>query len=66
MAHFAGTGPALASERTYLRSTVPRAFARGLRPGTGTAPGTVAALATGVGAALLGYAAGRLHGGGAL
>ena len=63
VARYAGRGPALASERAYLRSTVPTAVVRGLRPGSGSAPGTVAALATGVGATLLGYAAGRLHGG---
>jgi GT2 family glycosyltransferase len=60
VARHAGTGPALASERAYLRRTVPRAFARGLRPGSGADPATAAALAAGVGATVLGYAAGRL------
>ncbi len=58
----AGSGPALASERAYLRRALPRALARGLRPGSGTAPGASAALVAGAGATLLGYAAGRLRG----
>ena len=62
VARYAGGGPALASERSYLRSTVPRALARGLRPGSGTDPGTALALATGVGAALAGYTTGRVRG----
>ncbi|QMU77479.1 glycosyltransferase family 2 protein [Streptacidiphilus sp. PB12-B1b] len=62
VARHAGAGPALASERAYLRSTVTRAFARGLRPGSGSETATSAALAAGVGATVLGYAAGRLSG----
>jgi hypothetical protein len=64
VARHAGRGPALASERAYLRSTVPRAVARGLRPGSGSDLGTVAALATGVAATVAGYTAGRLRGAG--
>ena len=60
VARHAGAGPALASERAYLRSTVPRAVARGLRPGSASGPETSAALVTGVAATVLGYAAGRL------
>jgi glucosyl-dolichyl phosphate glucuronosyltransferase len=69
VARHAGSGPALASERAYLRSTLPRALRHGLRPGSGTAPATVAAVAAGVGATALGYACGLLRGrgpGGAL
>ncbi|MFC1407990.1 glycosyltransferase family 2 protein [Streptacidiphilus sp. N1-12] len=62
VARHAGSGPALASERGYLRSTLPRALLRGLRPGSGTAAGTVPALVTGAGTTLVGYAAGRLRG----
>jgi glycosyltransferase involved in cell wall biosynthesis len=62
VARHAGTGPALASERAYLRSTLPRALARGLRPGSGSDPGSAAALVAGAGSTLLGYAAGRLRG----
>ena len=61
VARHAGSGPALASERAYLRTALPRALRRGLRPGSGTATATVAALATGVGATALGYAGGRLR-----
>ena len=61
VARHAGSGPALTSERAYLRTALPRALRRGLRPGSGTAPATVAALATGVGATALGYASGRLR-----
>ncbi|MFB6437048.1 glycosyltransferase family 2 protein [Streptomyces sp. NPDC056411] len=56
-----GSGPALASERTYLRHTVPAAVAEGLRPGGESPPSTVPALATGVAATALGYAIGRLR-----
>ncbi|MEY9967929.1 glycosyltransferase involved in cell wall biosynthesis [Streptacidiphilus sp. MAP12-16] len=62
VARHAGAGPALASERTYLRSTIPHALARGLRSRAGTHRSTVVALATGVGATLLGYGTGRLRG----
>jgi glycosyltransferase involved in cell wall biosynthesis len=58
---YAGAGRALASERGYLRSAIPRAFVRGLRPGAGPSPRTTAALATGVGSAVLGYTVGRLR-----
>ena len=62
VARHAGSGPGLASERAYLRSTLPRALVRGLRPGSGTPPGTAGALVAGAGATLLGYANGRLRG----
>ncbi|MEV5437073.1 glycosyltransferase family 2 protein [Streptomyces sp. NPDC052682] len=53
---------ALSSERTYLRSTIPRAFLRALRPGGSAAPvRTVAALSLGVGATVTGYAVGRVR-----
>ncbi len=61
VARHAGSRPALASERGYLRSTIPRAVGRALRPGGGSDPLTLAALATGVGGALLGYAVGRIR-----
>ncbi|MFD9128308.1 glycosyltransferase family 2 protein, partial [Kitasatospora sp. NPDC059571] len=54
----AGAGRALASERRYLGSTVPRAALRAVRPGA-PHPQVLAALCTGVGATVLGYAAGR-------
>jgi len=63
VARHAGPGPGLASERAYLRSALPRAVARGLRPGSDSAATTAAAVAVGAGATLLGYAAGRLRGG---
>ncbi|WP_051967533.1 glycosyltransferase family 2 protein [Kitasatospora mediocidica] len=63
VARYAGSGPALASERGYLRSTIPSALVRGLRPGGG---GTVPALVTGVAATVLGYLRGRLTGRGSL
>ncbi|MFC1405534.1 MULTISPECIES: glycosyltransferase family 2 protein [Streptacidiphilus] len=63
VARHAGSGPGLASERAYLRSTLPRALARGLRPGSGTPATAAAAVVTGAGATLLGYAAGRIGGG---
>ncbi|MER6310494.1 glycosyltransferase family 2 protein [Streptomyces sp. NPDC001657] len=61
VARHAGAGPALASERTYLRHTLPAAVADGLRPGGEAPPRTVPALATGVSATVLGYAVGRLR-----
>ncbi|GAB7187745.1 hypothetical protein ATKI12_7576 [Kitasatospora sp. Ki12] len=56
-----GTAAALASERRYLRSTVPRALARCLRPGGG-GPRRAGALLTGVAWTAGGYAVGRLRG----
>ncbi|WP_405020265.1 glycosyltransferase [Kitasatospora sp. NBC_00070] len=58
VARHTGKGPALASERRYLRSTVPRGMARTVRPGGG-GPRELAALALGVAATLTGYANGR-------
>ncbi|MGC9541909.1 glycosyltransferase family 2 protein [Streptomyces sp. UG1] len=55
--HSDGTA-ALSSERTYLRSTVPRAMLRALRPGRSAPVRTVAALSLGVGATVAGYAVG--------
>jgi len=55
-----GSGPALASERAYLRSTIPRALGRTLRPGAGDNPlSTLPALLLGVTLTALGYLAGR-------
>ena len=56
------TGPrlALASERAYLRSTIPRAFGRALRPGADRYPPAILpALVLGVMLTALGYLAGR-------
>ncbi|GAA1167973.1 hypothetical protein GCM10009664_39580 [Kitasatospora gansuensis] len=61
VARHTGRGPALASERRYLRSTVPRGMVRAIRPGGG-GPLELAALALGVAATLTGYATGRLRG----
>lgn len=62
LARYSGSGPALASERFYLRSTIPRALARNLRrirhPG---ALPTVGALSVGVGATVAGYVAGWIR-----
>lgn len=52
---------ALASERNYLRHTLPGAFARSLRPGRPGALRTLVALSAGVGATVAGYALGRLR-----
>ncbi|GAA4794115.1 glycosyltransferase family 2 protein [Streptomyces sanyensis] len=59
VASLRGSRAALASERAYLRSAVPRAFARTLRPGTDGGPRVLAALCTGVGATVAGYVVGR-------
>ncbi|KAB1146647.1 glycosyltransferase family 2 protein [Streptomyces luteolifulvus] len=62
VARHRGRGSALASERTYLRSTIPRALARNLR-GTGR-PGalrTVGALSAGVCVTVTGYLVGRVR-----
>lgn len=61
VARHAGSGPALASERAYLRRTIPAAVVDGLRPDRTAPPRTVPALATGVAATVLGYVVGRLH-----
>ncbi|MFK4227589.1 glycosyltransferase family 2 protein [Streptomyces sp. NPDC019890] len=61
VARHSGSRAALSSERTYLRSTVPRAFARALRPGRPDALRTLAALSAGVCATVAGYAVGRIH-----
>ncbi|MFG3039034.1 glycosyltransferase family 2 protein [Streptomyces sp. NPDC048330] len=59
VARLGGSHAALASERAYLRSTVPRAFARALRPGRPAGLRTAGALAGGVGVTVAGYARGR-------
>lgn len=60
VARYSGSGPALASERAYLRSTIPRALARNLcRVGRPGALRTAGALAGGVGATVTGYLVGR-------
>jgi GT2 family glycosyltransferase len=61
VARHSGSRAALASERTYLRSTIPRAFARTLRLDRPGALRTLAALSTGVCATVAGYAVGRMH-----
>ncbi|MFJ1967076.1 glycosyltransferase family 2 protein [Streptomyces sp. NPDC087903] len=54
-----GTGPALASERAYLRSAIPRALARNLsRIGSPGALRTIGALCAGVCATATGYLVG--------
>jgi glycosyltransferase involved in cell wall biosynthesis len=57
VARFAGADRALASERGYLRATLPRALARDLRPGRLRLVGAICA---GTGATALGYLRGRL------
>ncbi|MFI2433601.1 glycosyltransferase family 2 protein [Streptomyces sp. NPDC018693] len=52
---------ALTSERTYLRSTIPRALLRALHPGAPSPARTLAALSLGVGATTTGYAVGRVR-----
>jgi glucosyl-dolichyl phosphate glucuronosyltransferase len=59
VARHAGRGPALASERRYLRSTVPRGMVRAVGP-HGGGPLQLAALTLGVAATLAGYTTGRL------
>ncbi|OPC83617.1 hypothetical protein B4N89_24140 [Embleya scabrispora] len=58
----AGTGRALASERSYLASTIPRALVRPFAPEPGPPKATVPALVLGVLTTALGYAAGRARG----
>ncbi|MFE0458486.1 glycosyltransferase family 2 protein [Kitasatospora sp. NPDC058965] len=57
VARFAGRARALASERSYLRATLPRAVGRALRPGQLR---VAAAICAGTGATVLGYLRGRL------
>jgi glycosyltransferase involved in cell wall biosynthesis len=56
-----GASRALASERAYLRRTVPRAVTSALRPGPGYAPRRGLALCAGVSSTVLGYAVGTLR-----
>ena len=62
VALYDGSGPALASERAYLRSTIPRALVRSLRrTGRSGAVRTLGALSAGVCATGTGYLVGRLR-----
>lgn len=62
VARYDGSGPALASERAYLRTTIPRALARNLRrTGRPGAVRTLGALSAGVCATGTGYLVGRLR-----
>jgi hypothetical protein len=56
-----GAHRALASERAYLRRTVPRAVTDALRPGPEYAPPRGLALCAGVSTTVLGYAVGTLY-----
>ncbi|MGC0423035.1 glycosyltransferase family 2 protein [Embleya sp. AB8] len=58
----AGTDRALAAERAYLASTIPRALVRPFAPDPGPPKATIPALVLGVLTTALGYAAGRLRG----
>ncbi|WP_405010601.1 glycosyltransferase family 2 protein [Kitasatospora sp. NBC_01539] len=58
VARRSGTGPALASERRYLRRTMPAAVVRAVLHGR---PRTAGALCAGVATTLAGYTAGRLR-----
>ncbi|MFL6117534.1 MAG: glycosyltransferase, partial [Catenulispora sp.] len=59
----AGAGPALASERTYLRRTIPAAFLRPMRRGAGHQGwATLPALVVGVAWTVAGYARERADG----
>ncbi|MEU1275166.1 glycosyltransferase family 2 protein [Streptomyces sp. NPDC005799] len=62
VARYDGSGPALTSERAYLRSTIPRALVRNLRrTGRPGAVRTLGALSAGVCATGTGYLVGRLR-----
>jgi GT2 family glycosyltransferase len=61
VARHTGSGAALSSERAYLKSTVPRAFARNLPPRRPGALRTLAALSAGVCVTVTGYAVGRIR-----
>ncbi|MFE2868125.1 glycosyltransferase family 2 protein [Embleya sp. NPDC059259] len=58
----AGTGTALAAERSYLASTIPRALVRPFAPDAAPPKATIPALLLGVLTTGLGYATGRLRG----
>ncbi|MFI1384554.1 glycosyltransferase family 2 protein [Embleya sp. NPDC020886] len=58
----AGTGTALAAERSYLASTIPRALVRPFAPDAAPPRATIPALLLGVLTTGLGYATGRLRG----
>ncbi|MFD8781824.1 glycosyltransferase [Kitasatospora sp. NPDC059599] len=60
VARHRGAGAALASERSYLRSTVPLALVGCLRPGGG-GPRRAGALVAGVALTVAGYALGRVR-----
>ncbi|WP_405862301.1 glycosyltransferase family 2 protein [Streptomyces sp. NBC_00090] len=61
VARLGSTRAALSSERAYLRSTVPRAFVRALRPGRPGGLRTASALVGGVGVTVAGYVVGRVR-----
>ncbi|MFE5712751.1 glycosyltransferase family 2 protein [Streptomyces sp. NPDC056501] len=61
VARLGGSRAALSSERAYLRSTVPRAFVRALRPGRPGGLRTASALVGGVGVTVAGYVVGRVR-----
>ncbi|MER5734459.1 glycosyltransferase family 2 protein [Streptomyces sp. NPDC002262] len=61
VARLGGTRAALSSERAYLRSTLPKALVRALRPGRPAGLRTAGALAAGVGVTVAGYAVGRVR-----
>ncbi|MFF8840431.1 glycosyltransferase family 2 protein [Streptomyces sp. NPDC015130] len=59
VAQLGSSRAALSSERAYLRSTVPRAVVRALRPGRPGGLRTASALVGGVGVTVAGYVVGR-------
>jgi glucosyl-dolichyl phosphate glucuronosyltransferase len=62
VARLAGSRRALATERSYLRTTIPRALIRPLRPGPGRPSlATVAVIIGGIVVTVTGYAVGRLR-----
>ena len=63
VARLVGSGPGLAAERTYTRSTLPRGIGRGLRQALRGDPGGLlraAAIIVGLAVTTLGYVEGRL------
>ncbi|WP_329562917.1 glycosyltransferase family 2 protein [Kitasatospora sp. NBC_01266] len=58
VARYSGPGAALASERRYLRATLPKAALRAVRPGAAGDVRTLAALCLGTGATVLGFLTG--------
>ncbi|MFF7248362.1 glycosyltransferase family 2 protein [Embleya sp. NPDC008237] len=62
VSRYTGTDTALASERSYLASTIPRALVRPFAPDAAPSKATIPALVLGVLTTALGYATGRLRG----